>query len=83
MKFDDPLDQLLFYLFHGVLLASPVIVTLAVLFGWSMVKPVRENELATRPNCEGILPPWASVAAIGRAPWLEMNTHQGIARLGW
>jgi len=28
MKFSDPLDQLLFYLFHGILLASPVIIIL-------------------------------------------------------
>ena len=31
MKFDDPLDQLLFYLFHGILIASPAIVILMVI----------------------------------------------------
>jgi hypothetical protein len=32
MKFDDPLDEFLFYLFHGILIATPVIVVLSVLF---------------------------------------------------
>ena len=32
MKFDDPVDQLLFYLFHGILIAAPVIVMLMVIF---------------------------------------------------
>ena len=29
-----------------------------------MVKPVRESELAIRPNCEGIGPPQAAVPAV-------------------
>jgi len=48
-----------------------------------MVKPVSESRLATIPTVREALPPWASVAAIGCAPWLEMNTHRGIVRLGW
>jgi len=32
MKFDDPVDKLLFYLFHGILIAAPVIVMLHVIF---------------------------------------------------
>ena len=31
MKFDDPLNELLFYLFHGILIAAPVIVLLALI----------------------------------------------------
>ena len=33
MKFDDTLDGVLFYLFHNVLLAAPLIVVLGLLFG--------------------------------------------------
>ena len=31
MKFIDPLDKLLFCLFHGILMASPLIVLLALI----------------------------------------------------
>ena len=41
------------------------------------------KQASHHPNCEGIVPPWAAVAVMGCAPWLEMNTHRGIARLGW
>ena len=49
----------------------------------SMVKPVRESELAIRPNCEGSTTTLGCCSQQGRAPWPEMNTHQGMARLGW
>ena len=33
MKFDDPLDALLFHLFHGILIASPFVTVLWLLWG--------------------------------------------------